>query len=134
MSSITVISLFCLYNECIMIRLLDRGTYHLIETHGHTKILTLDKKKTFAWVNAEDIGEILVTSHKSHIVDHLLAVGKYRLYEVSDEKELTDLKHLELFVGEGHWQGYVLPNGLPDNTKKRNRIIPTKELITKTQI
>lgn len=117
-----------------MIKLLDQGAYHLIETHGHTKILTLDSKKTFAWINVEDIGEILITSHKSHKVDHFLAVGKYRLYEVKDEKDFTDLEHLELYVGEGRWQGYLLTNGLPDDEKKRNRIIPTKELITRSSI
>ena len=115
-----------------MIKLTDQGTYHLIETKGHTKILTLDKKKSYAWVNAEDIGEILVTSHKSHAVDHVLAVGKYRLYKVKDEKNLTDLDHLELFVGEGLWQGYLLTSGLPTDEKIRNRIIPTKETITRT--
>lgn len=117
-----------------MIKLLQKGTYHLIETYGHTKILALDSNKTFAWVNAEEIGEILVTTHKSHKVDHLLAAGKYRLYEVKTEKEFTDLLHLELFVGEGLWQGYLLPTGLPNDEKKRNRIIPTKEIITRSGI
>jgi len=115
-----------------MIKLVSQGTYHLIETKGHTKILTLDKRKTYAWINIQNVGEILVTSHKSHEVDHLLAAGNYRIYDVKDEPNITDLLHLELFVGEGLWQGYVLPTGLPDNEKKRNRIIPTKELITKT--
>ncbi len=115
-----------------MIKIVAQGTYHLIETKGHTKILTLDRKKTYAWVNAEDIGEILVTTHKSHEVDHLLSAGNYRIYDVKDEDNIADLLHLELFVGEGLWQGYVLPTGLPNDEKKRNRIIPTKELITKT--
>lgn len=115
-----------------MIRLIGNGTYHLIETKGHTKILIFDKKKTYAWIIAEDIGEILVTSHKSHIVDHLLAVGKYRLYDVEDEKGLSDQQHLELFVGEGLWQGYLLPTGMPTDEKIRNRIIPTKEIITQS--
>jgi hypothetical protein len=35
-------------------------------------------------------------------------------------------------VGKGTWQGYLLPTGLPDDKKKRNRIIPTDEVITKT--
>lgn len=113
-----------------MIRLIDQGYYHLLETKGHTKILTLDKKKVYAWVNAEDIGEILVTTHRSHIVDHLLAAGKYRLYEVKNEFSFTDGLHLELFVGEGLWQGYLLPTSLPNDIKKRNRIIPTNETIT----
>lgn len=117
-----------------MIKLIEQGSYHLLETKGHTKILTLDKKQVYAWINAEDIGEILVTSHKSHIVDHMLAAGKYRLYDVKDEPGFTDLIHLELFVGEGLWQGYLLPTGLPNNIKKRNRIIPTNELITVSSV
>lgn len=115
-----------------MIKLIREGQYTLIETKGQTKIITLNSKKLFAWINAADIGEILVTSHKSHKIDHILAMGKYRMYEVKDEPKLTDLVHLELLVGEGVWQGYLLPTGLPNDKKKRNRIIPTNELITKS--
>ena len=113
-----------------MIRIIEQGEYKLIETKGHTKILILDGK-TFAWVNAENIGEILVTSHRSHLVDHFLAVGKYRIYEVKGEPGLTDQLHLELHTGDGIWQGYLLPTGLPDEKDKRNRIIPSSEAITK---
>lgn len=115
-----------------MIQLIKSGKYSLTETKSQTKILILDDKKTFAWVNAEDIGEILVTSHKSHETDNVLALGNYRLYEVDNDPDLSDQKHLELLVGEGVWQGYLLPTGLPTEKKKRNRIIPTKEIITKT--
>lgn len=117
-----------------MIQLLSQGTYKLIETHSQTKILTLDdedKKQTFAWINAADIGEILVVSHKKHKTDHILAIGRYRLYEVEKEPDLTDLQHLELYVGANTWQGYLLTSGLPTDEKKRNRIIPTEEIITK---
>jgi hypothetical protein len=113
-----------------MIKLLKEGFYELIETKGQTKILILKGEQSFAWVSAEDIGEILVTSHKSHLVDHILSLGKYRLYEVIKEPGLTDLTHLELHVGNGTWQGYLLPSGLPTDKKIRNRIIPTKEIIT----
>ena len=115
-----------------MITLLTRGSYHLIETHGHTKILVLDKKTSYAWIVAGEIGELLVTSHKSHAVDHILSLGKYRLYHVHNENAFTDTTHLELFVGEGIWQGYLLPSDLPNDDKKRTRIIPTKEIITKS--
>ena len=115
-----------------MIKLNQQGTYALIETEGHIKILVLDNKETFAWITASDIGEILVASHKPHEVDHILSTGKYRMYEVKDEPDLTDLVHLELLAGDGVWQGYLLPTGLPRGTKKRNRIIPTKEIITIT--
>jgi hypothetical protein len=115
-----------------MIKLLQEGQYKLIETKGQTKILILDEKRTFAWVNAAEIGEILVTSHKSHVTDNILAIGRYRMYSVKNEPDLTDLDHLELHVGGGIWQGYLLPTGLPNEKKKRNRIIPTDEVITKS--
>jgi len=115
-----------------MIRLLQEGRYRLIETRGQIKILTLNDKKVFVWLNITDIGEILVSSHKPHKADHLLTQGRYRMYEVKGEPKLTDLLHLELFVGEGKWQGYLLPTGLPTEVKKRSRMIPTKEIITKT--
>ena len=114
-----------------MIKLINQGRYSLIETKHQIKILILEKQM-YAWVSAKDIGEILVTSHKTHTVDHILSVGTFRLYEVLDEPHITDLFHLELFVGQGRWQGYLLPQGLPTDTEKRHRIITTKEKITKS--
>lgn len=115
-----------------MIKILARGEYKLIETKHNTKVLILDNKETFAWINAENIGEILVTSRKTLKEDNLLAVGKYRLYDITDEPKFTDQQHLELQVGCGFWQGYLLPTGLPSDEKKRNRVITTSELLTAT--
>ncbi len=115
-----------------MIKLIKEGKYRLIETKNQTKVLTLDGKKTFAWVPVADIGEILIASHTKHKTDHTLCMGTYRLYEVKDEAKLTDLVHLELLVGEGVWQGYLLLTGLPTIAKNRNRIVPTDEIITKS--
>lgn len=115
-----------------MIKLVKHGDYKLIETKGLTKILSLSDKGTYAWVNAEGIGEILVSSHKKHQADYVLACGKYRLYEVKDEPKLADTFHMELSVGKGCWQGYLLVTGFPTNEHKKNRIIPTKEIITKS--
>lgn len=115
-----------------MIQILARGEYKLIETKHDTKILILDNDKTFAWIKAANIGEIHVTSHKAHKEDNLLAVGNYRLYEVKDEPKFIDQEHLELQVGCGYWQGYLLPHGLPTDEKKRNRFITTYEIITTT--
>jgi hypothetical protein len=118
-----------LYN---MLRLVQEGSYKLIETKRQIKILSLDKKETFAWISVADIGEILVATHKPHKTDHILAIGRYRLYEVKNESGLTDVLHLELYVGEGLWQGYLLLTGLPRDKKVRVRIVPTREIITKT--
>lgn len=113
-----------------MIKLIKEGRYTLLETKNETKILILDDIHKFAWINVSNIGEILVTTHKTLRKDCLLSIGKYRLYDVKDEPDLTDLIHLELLVGDGMWQGYLLPLGLPTTTKKRGRIIPTEEIIT----
>lgn len=114
-----------------MIKLIQEGSYQLIETKGQIKILTLDGQQTYAWINVSEIGEILVSSHNPHKTDNILALGRYRLYQVRDEPKLTDLEHLELFVGDGKWQGYLLTTGMPNLNEKRKRIIPTDELITK---
>lgn len=115
-----------------MIKLINQGNYKLVETIKQTKILSLGGTNTFAWVNAKNIGEILVTTHKKHPFDTVLSTGKYRIYEVKDEPKINDTVHLELNVGDGFWQGYLLPTGLPDEEKIRNRIVPTKETITKS--
>lgn len=112
-----------------MITLLRRGSYKLIETKRHTKVLYLDGE-TYAWVEPASIGEILVSSHKEHATDCILAIGEYRLYDVEDEAKLSDQLHLELEVGRGVWQGYLLLTGLPEAEKKRTRIIPTREVVT----
>jgi hypothetical protein len=113
-----------------MIKLIKRGKYSLIETRNDIKVLKLDKK-TFVWIFTKSIGEMLVATHQPHKTDQKLAKGEYRLYEVEDEPNLIDQLHLELSVGEGDWQGYLLPTGFPKYKKTRSRIIPTNELIYK---
>ncbi|OGM10847.1 hypothetical protein A2Z22_03110 [Candidatus Woesebacteria bacterium RBG_16_34_12] len=113
-----------------MIKLLKKGKYSLVETRSDTKILKLDRK-TYVWIYTKTIGEILITTHRGHKTDQKLAKGEYRLYKVKDEPELVDQLHLELSIGEGDWQSYLLPTGFPRNKKMRSRIIPTNELISK---
>ncbi len=113
-----------------MIKLVQQGIYQLIESNGQMKILSLDKTKTYAWIWAAEIGELLIASHNSHKVDHILVNGKYRIYDVDDEPQLVDLPHLELSVGNRKWQSYLLPTGMPRDNKTRKRIIPANETIT----
>jgi len=113
-----------------MIKLLKKGKYSLIETRNDVKILKLDKK-TFVWIFTKSIGEMLVVTHHGHKTDQKLAKGEYRIYDVLDEPQLVDQLHLELSIGEGDWQGYLLPTGFPKDRKTRTRIIPTNELISK---
>jgi len=121
-----------------MIELLSSGSYRLLESKADTKILILSPEEgetqTFAWITAKDIGEILVTSRKDHDVQCVLSMGEYNLYDVEDDPNLVDLKHLELYVGDNVWQGYLLPTELPTEKDKRNRIIPTDEVISGLKI
>jgi hypothetical protein len=112
-----------------MITLHKSGRYKLIETKANNKVLYLDNH-VYAWVEPVSIGEILVYSHKVHKTDCVLSMGSYKLYTVKNEPTLSDQVHLELEVGEDHWQGYLLLSGLPDDHHKRGRIIPTHETIT----
>lgn len=116
-----------------MITLLKAGAYRLIETRKHVKILYLDDD-AFAWIIARRIGEILVSVRKQHKTDCTLSIGAYKLYDVEDEPQLTDVQHLELEIGNGKWQGYLLLSGLPSRADPKVRIIPTPELINGVNI
>jgi len=113
-----------------MIALVHTGSYQLTETKADTKILKMDPN-TYAWIKVDEIGEMLVWSEKEHKNDAILSSGEFRMYKVENEPDIVDLIHLELEAGIGQWQSYLLPTGLPNVDKKRSRIIPSKDLITK---
>lgn len=117
-----------------MIKLIKEGDYELIETKRQTRILVLDDRQSFPWINVDNLGEILVFSNKMHSAESVLAIGRYRIFEVKDEPKLADQQHLELMIGNQSWQGYLLPTGLPTETDTTNRIIPTQELISKPKL
>ncbi len=112
-----------------MIRMLEKGKYLLFETKNHTRMLSLDASNNYAWIYTK-VGEILVMSDEEFTPKEAISQGNYRIYSVKGEPDFTDLMHLELFVGDGKWQGYLLPTRFPDLKKKRSRIIPTDEVIT----
>lgn len=116
-----------------MIQSVKSGNYRLYETKHDNRVLELDNEK-YVWLLVPKIGEMLVITALSHRLKNVISAGNYRLYKVKDEPNLTDLLHLEFFVGNGFWQGYLLPTGLPMISKKRSRIIPTSEIITKSTV
>lgn len=111
-----------------MITLLKSGTYKLFETKRHTKMLYLDDD-SYVWMGTGILGEVVPLSYKPHKTDCLFAVGRYELYEAHQEPGLSDQVHLELEVGNGRWQGYLLLSGLPGGNRQRGRIIPTTEIV-----
>lgn len=112
-----------------MIKVVKIGKYRLVETRHQYKILYMDND-VFVWLFVPGIGLVLEITDKPHKPDHLLASGSYRIYDVIDEPKFIDQKHMELFVGDGKWQGYLLLTGLPTAGHKRSRIIATDEVIS----
>jgi len=112
-----------------MTKQLREGFYRLVESRDNNKILFLDKD-TFAWINARNIGEILVKSYKTPKIKIHINEGRFRLFLVKDEPMLHDIEHLELEYSKDNRQGYFLLTGLPGDDKKRARIIPTDEIIS----
>jgi hypothetical protein len=111
-----------------MVRFVDGGPFRLMETNHGIKLLELNHK-TYAWIVAPHIGSLLIYSVHPHKIADVLSRGHFRLYDVIDEPRLTDTWHLEVEVGEGGWQGYLLLTGLPDSMDTRKAITPTHELI-----
>jgi hypothetical protein len=116
-----------------MIRLTGNGSYRLGETKEASRFLTLDSygdNCTYAWEWIDGI-QFRLTDKEPVDTGYTLAAGKYRLYEVRDEPGLANQLHLELSAGDGIWQGYLLPEGLPvdQNAKK---VLPIDEAITKS--
>jgi hypothetical protein len=113
-----------------MIKLITKGKYRLVGTKDRKIILYLDGQG-YHWGYAPKIGNLLTFSKHPHTESYLLAQGKYKIYDVTDEPKLIDLEHLELAVSPGQWQGYLLLTGLPKANKIRSRIEPTEEVISK---
>jgi len=114
-----------------MIQLIGSGSYRLNGAGDSARLITLvsyKDRRTYAWGVSNGIQLVDQEPDETY---YALGAGKYRLYQVSDEPGLTNQLHLELSLGEGIWQGYLLPEGLPDRRKTKT-MIPVKELITKS--
>ena len=107
-----------------MIHIVQRGLYSLVKTRSRKMILILDKKNIFKLSRQN----IQLLSQVNDIACKVCMCA-YRLYDVKDEGMLTDQMHLELCIGKGHWQGYLLPEGLPTKHTSKKPIVPTQELI-----
>lgn len=112
-----------------MITVVDRGSYCLLENKKQGKVLIFDDKKSYSLTEYGKLKKIPLYPHKNTKNNCLLCKGNFRLYKVSNEEHLSSNFHLELNIGQGQWQGYLLPKGLPKN-RTINSIIPTQELIS----
>lgn len=112
-----------------MVRLINDGTFRLMETNHGIKLLKLNHKM-YAWIVAPRIGSLLIYSAYPHKIVDILSRGHFQLYSVIDDAHLSDGLHLEVEVGERSWQGYLLLTGLPDRVNTRKPIMPTRELVS----
>lgn len=112
-----------------MIRVLGAGEYRLVERTRQVKILYLDTKP-YVWLATPGVGQLLIATHRSRESDRILGAGRYRLYDVKDEPDLSGHKHLELSLGGSRWQGYILLSGLPTSKKPHSKVLATNELIS----
>lgn len=111
-----------------MINLIETGKYKL--SGSKDKMVLSLGDKDYLWTHARGIGELLTLAKKSHPLEYTLAQGDFTTYAVKDEPGVVDLEHLELSLGHGEWQGYLLLTGLPTPDRIRRRIIPTDEVIS----
>lgn len=113
----------------LMIKVVLCGKYRLVETVEHLKVLYLDDA-VYLWQYEPGTGDVLVLIGYQYPAGYTLACGNYRVYEVTDEPRFSGHIHLELYLGDQHWQGYVLEAGLPPK-HSQSFIAPTAEVITK---
>lgn len=116
------------FTTTFMITRITKGSYRLVGTKDKKRILYLEDQG-YLWGYAKGIGDLFTFSKHAHVQEYLMAQGEYRIYSVKDEPEFVDLRHLELEVRPGVWQGYLLLTGLPTAKKIRSRIVPTDEVI-----
>lgn len=110
----------------------QQGDYELFETDHHHRILTLDKKGWYAWVQGQQ-GEILVHSDSDHKKDRTIQKGKFRLVDFEDDPKFKDMPHLFLEKSD-RYQEVMLPNGLPTERDHQKKVILTDETITEKDL
>lgn len=95
-----------------------------MQTQFGEKLLILDKKQ-FCWRG----GELWVVQFQKKAEDKVLCSGKYMVFQVEGEDELTPVMHLELSVRDGAIQGFLMPSGLPEMEGCKRKIVPTLEKV-----
>lgn len=111
----------------------EKGNYGLFETtHGH-RILVLNDKQWYAWVEGQQ-GEILVHSDSDHNKDHTIQEGDFYLAEFEDDPEFQNNQpHLFLQKGD-EFQELIVPNGLPTESDNQKKVVSTDETVAKDKL
>ena len=110
----------------------EKGDYELFETTRDHRILVLNGEQWFARVEGQQ-GEILVHSDSDHKKDRTLQQGQFYLADFEDDPTYKDMPHLFLEKG-GHYQEWMVPNGLPTEDDHQKKVIRTDESLDKKDL
>jgi hypothetical protein len=111
---------------------LEKGRYELFETNHHHRILVLNQKEWFAWVEGQQ-GDILVLSDSDHQKVRTLQQGQFYLVDFRDDPKFKDMPHLFLQDGD-RYQELMLPNGLPTEQDRQKRVVKTDETLSREEL
>lgn len=109
-----------------MIRLIRWGNYRLAMIAEGNALISIDDDVYSLYPDYKTMGLSDADMDAALTLHH----GDYRLYDVYDEPQLAETIHLELEDEDGYIKSYLLPRGLPGNSKRRVRQLTTTQQIT----
>lgn len=109
-----------------MIRLIQWGNYRLAMIAEGNAFISIDDDVYSLYPDYKTMESSEADMDAALTLHH----GDYKLYDVYDEPQLTETIHLELEDEDGYIKSYLLPQGLPVNSKRRVRQLTTTQQIT----
>jgi hypothetical protein len=110
----------------------EKGHYELFETNHHHRILVLNDKEWYAWVQGQK-GEILVHSDSDHVKDHTISEGQFYLVDFENDPKYKDMPHLFL-QKDGRFDELMVPNGLPTDQDMQKLVVKTDETLPEEKL
>jgi Protein of unknown function (DUF2795) len=110
----------------------EQGHYELFATTHQHRILVLNNKQWFAWVEGQQ-GEILIHSDADHQKDHMIQEGQFYLVDFEHDPTYKDMPHLFLQKGD-RFEEVMLPNGLPTQKDHQKKLVKTDNTLPKDQL
>jgi hypothetical protein len=114
------------------VKVQEQGHYELFNTTHQHRILVLNDKQWFAWVQGQQ-GEILVHSDADHQKQHTLQTGQFYLVDFEDDPTYKDMPHLFLQTNDCYDE-VMLPNGLPTEQDHQKKVVKTDHRLPKDEL
>jgi hypothetical protein len=114
------------------VKVQEQGHYELFDTTHQHRILVLNDKLWFAWVQGQQ-GEILVLSDADHQKQHTLQTGQFYLVDFEDDPTYKDMPHLFLQTDD-RYEEVMVPNGLPTEQDHQKKVVKTEHHLPKDEL